>query len=98
MRSYNVEMGAGKVINKKIMFRNPWDTTRKFALSSSNPEVMRPRVENVDVSPHSDCYLRLLFDAKKMASNGATEDVFLFLNDEYSGQNEECFLFRVSCI
>ena len=98
MRSYNVEVSAGKVINKKIMFRNPWDTTRKFALSSSNPDVMRPRVENVDVSPHSDCYLRLLFDAKKMTSNGATEDVFLFLNDEYSGQNEECFLFRVSCI
>lgn len=98
MRSYNVEVSAGKVINKKIMFRNPWDTTRKFALSSSNADVMRPRVENVDVSPHSDCYLRLLFDAKKMASHGATEDVFLFLNDEYSGQNEECFLFRVACI
>lgn len=98
MRSYNVEVGAGKVINKKIMFRNPWDTTRKFALSSSNDAVMRPRVEHVDVSPHSDCYLRLLFDAKSMAVHGASEDVFLFLNDEYSGQNEECFLFRVSCI
>ena len=96
MRSYNVEVGAGKVVNKKIMFKNPWDGSRRFALSSSNKEVMRVRVEHVDVGPHSDCYLRLLFDGKGKRGGGVTEDVFLFLNDEYSGENEECFMFRVT--
>jgi len=96
MRSYNVDVSMGKVVNKKIMFKNPWDGSRRFALSSSNSDVMRVRVEHVDVGPHSDCYLRLLFDGKGKYGGGATEDVFLFLNDEYSGQNEECFMFRVT--
>ncbi len=50
------------------------------------------RVVVMDVAPHGNAYLRLWFNGITMGSG--TRDVFLFLNDE-TGQNEECFLFRV---
>ena len=31
------------VLNKKIIFKNPWTVDRKFALVSSNETVMKPR-------------------------------------------------------
>jgi len=42
MRTYDVEVQAGAIpLHKKIIFNNPWDTSRKFILSSSNESLMR---------------------------------------------------------
>ena len=45
MRTYDVEVptDARRSINKKIIFKNPWDVSRRFVLTSSNEEVMKPR-------------------------------------------------------
>ncbi len=45
MRTYDVEIpnDARRAINKKIIFKNPWDVPRRFVLSSSNEDVMKPR-------------------------------------------------------
>lgn len=45
----------------------------------------------MDVAPHGNAYLRLLFNGIQPGQGVA--EVYLFLNDEI-GQNEECFLFR----
>jgi hypothetical protein len=88
------ELARVKTLNKKILFRNPWDAARRFLLSSSNESVMRVRTPVVDVAPHGECYLRLVFDASTLVDRPLT-DTYLFLNDEVTGQNEECFQFRV---
>jgi hypothetical protein len=61
---------------------------------------MRPRSMHLDVAPQGNAYLRLQFSAAVDLDGdadgfGGIADVYLFLNDE-NGQNEECFLFRIS--
>ena len=90
VRSYDVDVLDGHPINKKIIFRNPWDIARRFHLTSSDESIMRVRVPAVEVAAHGSAYLRLWFNA-----GADTEDVYLFLNDGLTGQNEESFLFRV---
>lgn len=91
MRSYDVDALVGKPINKKIIFKNPWDVPRRFVLTSSDESIMKPRHSTLEVAPHGSAYLRLWFNGKR----GETpEEVYLFLNDD-AGQNEEVFLFRV---
>lgn len=41
MRIYDVEVSKGAPLHKKIIFKNPWDMSRKFVLSSSNESLMR---------------------------------------------------------
>ena len=43
MRTYDVEVEVNKPIFKKILFKNPWDVRRKFILSSSDEQLLRPR-------------------------------------------------------
>jgi hypothetical protein len=43
MRSYDVDVGVGQSMNKKIAFKNPWDVARKFSLESSDEAVMSVR-------------------------------------------------------
>ena len=90
VRSYDVDVVYGQPLHKKIIFRNPWDVPRRFHLTSSDESILRVRVPNVEVAPHGSTYLRLWFNA-----GADTEDVYLFLNDGLTGQNEESFLFRV---
>jgi hypothetical protein len=42
-RTYDVDVLVGRPTLKKIIFKNPWDTSRRFTLTSSDDEVMRPR-------------------------------------------------------
>ena len=91
VKTYDVDIVKGKATHKKIIFKNPWDVAKKFVLVSSDDSLMRPRMPTLDVTPHGNAYLRLLFTG--VVSAGSTE-VYLFLNDEY-GQNEESFLFRL---
>ena len=95
MRSYDVEVSVvnSRGTQKKIIFKNPWDMSRKFHLVSSNENVMRPRVEEVDVAGQGSVYLKLWF-GRGTEARGAVHDVYLFLNDS-SGRTEECFLFHV---
>lgn len=92
MRSYDVEVTSSRPTQKKIIFKNPWDMSRKFVLVSSNEEVMRPRTEALDVSGQGSVYLKLWFNRGE--EGAPPQDVYLFLNDP-SGRTEECFLFQV---
>lgn len=91
MRTYDVEVSRGRGTNKKIIFKNPWDVTRRFQLVSSNEKVMKPRSPYLDVAPQGSAYLRLWFSGSDINRSG---DVYLFLNDE-QGNNEESFLFHI---
>jgi hypothetical protein len=91
MRTYDVEVGRGRGTNKKIIFKNPWDTPKRFHLVSSNEKIMKPRSPYLDVAPQGSAYLRLWFSGQDIS--GLT-DVYLFLNDE-QGSNEESFLFHI---
>lgn len=42
-RSYDVDVPVGVPLHKKIVFKNPWDVSRKFMLVSSDAALMRPR-------------------------------------------------------
>ena len=43
MRSYDVEVEMKKPLYKKIMFKNLWDSKRRFTVTSSDETLMRPR-------------------------------------------------------
>jgi hypothetical protein len=43
LRSYDVEVSVNKPLFKKILFKNLWDSKRKFVLTSSDENLMRPR-------------------------------------------------------
>ena len=42
-RNYDVDILEDRPIHKKIIFKNPWDTSRRFTLTSSDNSIMRPR-------------------------------------------------------
>lgn len=92
-RKYDVDILMKQPINKKIVFKNPWNIFRRFTLVSSDDLVMKPRIKVLEVAPYGSAFLRLWFNSAKAIRD--RKDVFLFLNDE-SGQNEETFLFHVS--
>jgi hypothetical protein len=57
------------------------------------------------VAPHGSAYLRLWFNTTIENNNNNNNnnnktsfvnEVFLFLNDAESGQNEECYLFKIN--
>lgn len=99
MRSYDVQASSSRPSQKKIVFKNPWDMSRRFTLVSSDEEVMRPRAEVLEVAGQGSVYLKLWFnkssDEDCLGGSGrGSKEVYLFLNDP-SGRTEECFLFHV---
>ena len=42
-RRYDVEVSSDHPVNKKIIFRNPWDMQKRFTLNSSDETAMKPR-------------------------------------------------------
>lgn len=102
-RAYEVEVTVGGTVFKKILFRNPWASIRKFKLLSSDEDIMKPRSDSVELGPGGSAYLRLQFNGWRSGETGVRE-VLLFLVDAESsaagsggsgGQSEECHLFRV---
>ena len=91
-RNYDVDIFPDRPVNKKIIFKNPWDTHRRFALVSSDEHVMRPRTSMLEVAPYGSAYLRLWFNSYQFGADA--REVFLFLNDE-GGQSEESFSFTI---
>lgn len=96
IRSYDVEVSSSnhRGVQKKIIFKNPWDMSRKFHLVSSNEEVMRPRSEMLEVAGQGSVYLKLWFGSSSARFSSTSQEVYLFLNDP-NGRTEECFLFQV---
>jgi len=94
MRIYDVEVSVGNVLYKKILFKNLWDCHRKYTLMSSDEQLMRARTNSVEIGPQGATYLRLWFNEWPNNFSGIKE-VYLFLNDQETGQNEECNLFRI---
>jgi Ca2+-binding EF-hand superfamily protein len=94
LRTYDVDVPRGSSTMKKIVFKNPWDSARRFSLSSSNIMLLEPRDAAMDIPPGGSAYLRLRVACPGQDAGGRPVDVYLFLNDE-AGQNEESYLFRV---
>lgn len=43
MKQYDVDVVLGADVNKKIVFKNPWSSARRFLLASSDDALMKPR-------------------------------------------------------
>ena len=48
-KSYEVDLPLGRECHKRIAYSNPWNSTRLFRLASSNPAILRPRYESLEV-------------------------------------------------
>lgn len=48
-KSYEIDLPLGRACHKRIAYANPWNATRLFRLASSNPEILRPRYESLEV-------------------------------------------------
>lgn len=61
-KSYEVDLPHGRACHKRIAYSNPWKSTRIFRLASSDPAVLRPRYESLEVGQehalHCKYYLR----------------------------------------
>lgn len=49
-KSYEVDLPLGRECHKRIAYSNPWNSTRLFRLASSDPSVLRPRYESLEVT------------------------------------------------
>lgn len=48
-KSYEVDLPRNRACHKRIAYANPWSSTRLFRLASSDPKVLRPRYESLEV-------------------------------------------------
>lgn len=48
-KTYEVDLQLGRACHKRIVYSNPWSSTRLFRLVSSDPRVLRPRYESLEV-------------------------------------------------
>lgn len=49
-KSYEVDLPLGRACHKRIAYSNPWNSTRLFRLASSDPKIVRPRYESLEVN------------------------------------------------
>lgn len=86
-KEFDVDVVLNQPAHKKVSYDNPWDRKQTYRLRSSNPNVMRPKMDRVQIEPHGRVYIRIYIAPMEM--RGVSE-VFLMVNDE-SDQNDECF-------
>ena len=48
-KSYEVDLPRDRDCHKRIAYANPWSSTRLFRLASSDPKILRPRYESLEV-------------------------------------------------
>lgn len=48
-KSYEVDLPRDRACHKRIAYANPWSSTRLFRLASSDPKILRPRYESLEV-------------------------------------------------
>lgn len=86
-KEFDVDVALNAPAHKKVSYDNPWDRVQTYRLRSSNPNVMRPKTDRIQIEPHGRVYIRIYISP--MEQRGVSE-VYLMVNDE-SDQNDECF-------
>lgn len=91
-RTFEVEVPAGSVANKKIMYTNPYQSYRTFTLRSNQPWLATFTPQRLSLPAGATRPLGMTFDAR--AATTGILDVLVFVNDE-EDKTEECFKCRV---
>jgi nephrocystin-4 len=94
-KTYELRLPAGRAAQKKISYSNPWDQPQTILLRSSAPRLLLPREPVLQLPGNGQAFLRLAF-AARTHSAATPEDIYLFINDKRTDQNEECLLFQVA--
>lgn len=92
-KTYALHLPVGQPAQKKISYANPWDQQQTITLRSSAPAQLKPRDPVLQVPGNGTAFLRLGFAAVERKT---CEDMYLFINDRQTDQNEECLLFQVT--
>ncbi|KAH7465702.1 Nephrocystin-4 [Phytophthora ramorum] len=94
-KTYALRLPVGRAAQKKISYSNPWDQPQTIMLRSSAPRLVVPREPVLQLPGNGQAFLRLAFAARSHSA-AASEDIYLFINDKRTDQNEECLLFQVT--
>ncbi|EEY55349.1 nephrocystin-4-like protein [Phytophthora infestans T30-4] len=94
-KTYDLRLPVGRAAQKKISYSNPWDQPQTIMLRSSAPKLLVPREPVLQLPSNGQAFLRLAFAARNL-SESASQDIYLFINDKRTDQNEECLLFQVT--
>lgn len=94
-KTYELRLPVGRAAQKKISYSNPWDQPQTIMLRSSAPTLLVPREPVLQLPSNGQAFLRLAFVARDYSA-AAAEDIYLFINDKRTDQNEECLLFQVT--
>ncbi|KAL3671067.1 hypothetical protein V7S43_004250 [Phytophthora oleae] len=94
-KTYELRLPVGRAAQKKIPYSNPWDQPQTIMLRSSSPKLLVPRESVLQLPSNGQAFLRLAFAARNHLA-AASEDIYLFINDKRTDQNEECLLFQVT--
>lgn len=91
-KTYTLTLPRGQPAQKKIAYANPWDEEQTIVLRSSAPSQLAPRDAVLQIPSRGTAFLRLGFGA---VAHPMRNDVYLFINDQLTDQNEECLLFQL---
>ncbi|GMF42003.1 unnamed protein product [Phytophthora fragariaefolia] len=94
-KTYELHLPVGRAAQKKISYSNPWDQPQTIMLRSSAPKLLVPREPVLQLPSNGQAFLRLAFAARDHSAS-VSEDIYLFINDKRTDQNEECLLFQVT--
>lgn len=96
-KTYELRLPIGRAVQKKISYANPWDQPQIIRLRSSAPKLLVPRESVLQLPSNGQAFLRLAFAARDYLK-AASQDIYLFINDKRTDQNEECLLFQVTYV
>lgn len=91
-RTFEVELPAGSVANKKISYTNPYQAFRTFSLRSNQSWLVQFTPTRLQMPGGATRPVGMTFDAR--AATVGIIDVLVFVNDE-EDRTEECFRVRV---
>lgn len=94
-KTYELRLPVGRAAQKKISYANPWDQPQTIVLRSSAPKLLVPKEPVLQLPSNGQAFLRLAFAARAQSA-AASEDIYLFINDQRTDQSEECLLFQVT--
>lgn len=90
-RTFEIELPAGTVANKKISYTNPYNSFRMFTLRCNQPWLVTFTPPRLQLPAGATRPLGITFDAR--AASPGTIDVLVFVNDD-EDKTEECFKIR----
>lgn len=92
-KAFQVHLGVGKDVIKRITYTNPYNQERHFVLYSSHPHLLRLKDVRFRVGAAQSHPLCLHFLRQESIF---TETLFLYMNDE-GDKNEETYCIKVIC-